>query len=304
VGDPSQIKKMKLCYAMMTLMVFTAAFEFIVAKPLMETVSSITIIWLKFTLASLLLLCIKLVRDRRWPFRIRDIPYFFICGLVGEVLYYLGVFKALTILPVALVTVVIALSPVMSIILERVIFSKRVRLPSMLGICISFFGICLIAGLDPSILAGGRFLGYLLAFVGPVTINVYNLLITAKLSGRYNVFDLTMYLCIAVSIVTLPFALGNLPRVEDLNVTVILSIAYLGFALGALSLFIYINSLVVLGPTTTLLFMNFVPVVTCVFGWLCLGEIITPGQMIGGAITLIGCAAVIWYSGRADLSGR
>jgi drug/metabolite transporter (DMT)-like permease len=35
-----------------------------------------------------------------------------------------------------------------------------------------------------------------------------------------------------------------------------------------------------------------------------LGETILPLQLVGGAVTLTGCAAVIWFKGKTELVSR
>jgi len=284
-------------YIFMTGVVFVCAFEFILIKPYLEAVSALTFIWMKYMLAFIVLCGIKLARKGRWPFSVSDIPVFILLAVTGEFLYYLGSYNAVNYLPVALVTVVIALCPVLSIIFERLVYKKKVMLPAILGICVSLFGISLVAGVDIAMLASGRLWGYVLAFVPVVSVNIYNLIVV-KLTSRYTPVDIAIYVIAATVVISFPTAVGNLPEPAFFTTSFIAVIAFLGLAVGAFGSFAYINSINVLGPTTTLLFSNFVPVVSCVFGWLCLGETIMPLQLIGGAVTLIGCASVIWFYGK------
>ncbi|MCL1896457.1 MAG: DMT family transporter [Clostridiales bacterium] len=294
----------RLNYFMMTLLVFLCAFEYILAKPILETVPSLTVIWIKYLFAFAILVCVKCVRDRRFPFRAKDIPLFLLSAVLGEMLYYFGGFEAMGYMPIALVTVVIALSPVLSIAFERVAYRKKVRPPAVAGILVSLFGICLVAGVEPAMVASGRIWGYLLAFLSVVCANANNLVVI-KLASRYGSYDLTMYVLGAVALVSTPFAIGQMPPAGAIDASFIGSMIYFVFAIGCFGVFAYINSLRVLGPTTSLLFSNLVPVVSCYFGWLCLGETILPLQLAGGAVTLAGCAVVIWVRGQAGMySGR
>jgi len=288
----------RLSYIFMTVTVFLLAFEFIVAKTILSVVPTFTVIWMKYAIAFVALLCVKAARRERWPFTVRDIPYFILCALTGEIIYYYGSFSAMDYLPVALLTVVLALCPVLSIILERLIYKKRIMLPAVIGICVSLFGITLVAGVDIAMFSGGRLWGYLLAFIPVVSTNIYNFIVL-KMVARYSIFDISIYVIATTAIITFPMAIGNLPEPQSINAYFIGAVMFLGLVVGALGFFIYVNSLSVLGPTTTLMFSNFVPVVAVVFGWMILNESILPLQLLGGAITLIGCGSAIWYNGKS-----
>jgi len=290
----------KLNYIIMISVVFLCAFEYIFAKPILESVPALTVIWFKYVISFAVLICIKLVRGIHIPFILRDMPVFVALALLGEVFYYLGSFSALSYLPVALVTVVIAMAPVLSIVFDRFIYKRKIRIPVALGVGVSLMGIFMVAGVDIGMVTSGRFIGYLLAVLPAVCANLYNV-IAIKLTTRYSTFEISFYIIGATAIICTPYGLSHLPASNSINVFFVLTVVYLGVMVASYGLFAYVNSLKILGATTTLLFSNFVPVVACVFGWLFLKETILPLQLVGGAIALIGCAAVIWYKGRIEI---
>jgi len=61
---------------------------------------------------------------------------------------------------------------------------------------------------------------------------------------------------------------------------------------------IQIKSLHVIGPTSSALFVNFLPVTSTFFGWFFLGEIIAPIQFVGGAIVIVAGYFVIKEKGK------
>ena len=63
-----------------------------------------------------------------------------------------------------------------------------------------------------------------------------------------------------------------------------------GFAIGDLFLF---KSLVMLGARISMLIMTLAPPIAAIFGWLILGETLSPYQFIGMVVTLFGIAIVI-----------
>jgi len=293
----------RLSYILMTSLVFVCAFEYIFTKSILEFAPTITIIWLKYIVGFVTVICVKIIRGGRLPFIARDIPVFFLLGLLGEALYYIGGLYSLSYIPIALLTVIIAMSPVLSVVFDRFIYKRRVRFQTIIGVGVSLFGICLVAGVDTGMLANGRIFGYLLAIVPVICANLYNV-VAIKLTPRYNTFDMAIYVIGATLIMCTPYGLSHLPPPDALNATFILTIVFLGSGVAGFGVFVYVNSLKVLGATTSLMFSNFVPVVSVIFSWLLLNETVLPLQLVGGAIALIGCAAVIWYKGKTEIFNK
>lgn len=95
-----------------------------------------------------------------------------------------------------------------------------------------------------------------------------------------------------------PYALANLPEASTISPSIVGGILYLGLVSTGVGFVISVKSLHVLGPTTTAMFSNFLPVTTTLFGWLLLGEAISFLQMVGGAIVIAAGCIVIKEKGR------
>ena len=296
------IKSKKLLYVLNAAWVFVGAFEYILSKPVLEVIPTLELLWFKYIIAGAIIICVKFVTKQTWSFRLKDIPIFIMLALFGEIFYFFSGFTAMSYIPIALVTVVISLTPVLSVVFDRFYYRRKVRVPTILGICASLFGISMVAGLDTELLAGGRIVGYILAFLPAVFTNIYNIIVLRN-TPRYSPFDIALYLILTTTIILTPYGLSHLPPPQDINAGMILTAVFLAVFPAVLGMLVYINSLKVLGSTTTVLYLNFVPVVSCIFAWLLLGETITSLQMIGGAITITGCAAVIWFKDRTELAG-
>ena len=55
-----------------------------------------------------------------------------------------------------------------------------------------------------------------------------------------------------------------------------------------------------LGPTTSALYSDFLPVSTAVFGWIFLRESLSPLQMLGGVVVIAAGYIVIKEKGKLD----
>ncbi|MDR1496636.1 MAG: DMT family transporter [Clostridiales Family XIII bacterium] len=284
-------------YVLMTILVIVWGYEYIAAKDAMETVAPLTLVCFKYGVALVFLIAYKLIRDRHFLLRKRDIGFFVLCALFGDIMYWVGEYNAMHYMQISLVTIVLAFVPVLSIILEIFIYKVKPTLAISLGIIICIAGVTLVVGADMKALLSGQFIGFLLAGVAVVSWNIYNFL-TARLSGSYNPLDVTIYQLTAAVVVTLPYTVMNFPAVASIDAHFIYDVLYLALPSTCFSFVVYINSVRSIGVTPTALFSNMLPVTSTFFGWLCLGEMIAPLQIVGGAIVVAAGSVVIWLKGK------
>jgi drug/metabolite transporter (DMT)-like permease len=284
-------------YVLMTALVVVWGYEYIVAKDAMETVAPITLVCFKYSVAIVVLLTYKLIMDRRFTIRGRDVGFFVLCAVFGDIMYWVGEYGAMHYMQISLVTIVLAFVPAVSIILEIFIYKVRPTPAVALGIAVCIVGVALVVGADMAALMNGKLLGFLLAGVAVVSWNIYNFL-TAKLSGDYNPLDVTIYQLIAAVLVSLPYTLFNLPPASAIDAQFVYDVLYLALLGGAFSYLVYINSVRSLGVTPSALFSNMLPVTSTFFGWLCLGEMIAPLQIAGGIVVVAAGSVVIWLKGK------
>jgi drug/metabolite transporter (DMT)-like permease len=229
----------------------------------------------------------------------RDIPLYIICAIVGDIIYFYSEYTAMDYLPVSLISIILTLTPMLSVVTERVIYKKKTSFKAVIGIIICVVGVALIIGVDFEVLLQGRLFGYVLAFVCVFTYNVWNFM-TASLHEKYDTVTLMLNQMLCVIILLLPYAIYNAPEASEITQTLIWQIVFLALINSGFSFFVTARSLYILGPTTTTLFANFLPVTTTIFGWLILNETISMVQMLGGIIVIIAGYIVIKEKGKAE----
>ncbi|MDR1028176.1 MAG: DMT family transporter [Clostridiales Family XIII bacterium] len=286
-------------YLLMIMLVFFWGFEYIVAKSALDACKPITLVFFKYSVGFVVLTVIKLARDRRLPFRKKDIPFFLICAIFGDIFYYGCEYGALTYLPVSVVTIILAFVPAVSIVAEIFVYKRKPTVAIVAGIVVCAAGVGLVVGADFTELLKGGAIGYLLAFFAVISWNIYNF-ITAKLTGHYNPLDLTLYQLAAAILLSAPYAAFNLPDVALADPSLILAIAYLGVVSSAFGFMIYVNAVAVIGVTPSSLFSNMLPVTSTFFGWIFLRETISFAQIMGGVIVIAAGSVVIWLKGKQD----
>lgn len=292
----SQKKRM---YLLMIFLVFSWGLEYIFAKQALAVMEPLSLIFFKYAIGFLVVLGIKLKLDGRGLMRKKDIPMFVICALFGEVGYFFLEYSAMDYLPVALVTIVLAFVPGLSILIDKVIFKKKATGKMVIGMLLSILGIIFVIGFDYKILLQGRLIGYLLAFGAVISWNLYNFL-TASLHEKYSSATLTLNQLICTLLMVGPYGLSHLPAPQLVTPGVVGGILYLGILSTGLGFLIQVKSLHVLGPTVTAIFSNLLPITTTFFGWLFLKETISFAQMLGGAVVIAAGYIVIKEKGRLE----
>lgn len=292
-------KDRKSSYILMVLLVFIWGYEYVAAKYALQILTPMTLIFFKYLIALFCLFGIKFIKDGKNFIKKRDIPWLIGCALFGELLYFWGEYSAMSYMPVSLITIVLAFVPALSVIIERIVYKNQANLKIYLGIFATIVGIVLVVGSDFSILFQGRILGYLLAFFAVLSWNVYNFL-TKHLTEGYTVLTLTVNQIIFALLLSAPFALGNLPALADFTPKVVGGILYLGIASAGIGFLIYVKALGILGPTSTALFSNFLPVTATLCGWIFLGETIGFLQIIGGVIVIGAGCFVLREKGKLE----
>ena len=292
-------KSKKIAYFLMVILIFLWGFDYIVAKNALKVCEPLTLIFIRYVFGVLIILAIKLVTNRKFTLRKKDILFLIVCAIFGELIYFGAEYTALSYLPVSIVTLVLSLVPVVSIIIEFFLYKRRPSVAVIIGCFVSIFGIALIVGADISELLSGKLTGYLLVLAALISWNIYNFM-TAKLTNHYSPFELTLYQLLAAIVVSAPYAVFNMPDASDIDTMFVLSIAYLAVVSSVICFIIYVNSIKVVGVTPTALFANMLPVTSTLMGWIFLGEMISPIQMIGGVIVIVAGSVVIYLKNKND----
>jgi drug/metabolite transporter (DMT)-like permease len=291
-------KSPKLNYALMSVLVCLWGLEFIIAKRALGYFDPMSLVFLKYGVAFFVLVSVKLIVDRRINIKKRHIIPMFVCSLFGDVIYYACEYRALSYVPVAVLTIILSFVPLLSVLIEWGFFGRRPSLLMVAGIIICVFGIALVIGVDLSRLRGG-YPGYILGGIAILSWNMYNFF-TESLADDFSVLDLTLYQNICTVIMLLPYIAFHPPALASAPAAAIGGVLYLGTVSGALGFFIYVNAISVLGSTPCALFSTFMPVSAAFFGLILLKERLTPLQLAGGAVVIAAACVVLRQKNLLD----
>ena len=284
---------------LMCMLVCFWGLDYVFAKEALNILQPMSLLFLKYSVGFIVLLAIKLKVDRKAIVRLKDIPWFILCSLTGEILYFFCEYGAMDYIPVSLITIILSFVPAVSIFIDRILYKKKASPKMLLGVMACIIGVIIVIGADFRVLLEGRILGYLLAFGAVISWNCYNF-ITAKVSENYNSATMSFTQLTCTVLMVMPYALHNMPPIDDFTPGVIGGIIYLGCVSAGVGFFILVYGLKVLGPTISAMFSNFLPVTATIFGWLFLGETIGMMQFAGGALVIASSCVVIAEKGKME----
>jgi drug/metabolite transporter (DMT)-like permease len=286
---------------LMLLLILIWSFDYVVAKHALETFDPLSLLHLKYTVGLVLMVIIKRFADPGLKLQRRDLGTLIACSIMGEIVYFYCEYSALDYLPVSLITILLAFVPAVSILIEIIVYRVIPSRKLVIGILFSAVGVMLIIGVDLRALMEGRLIGYLFVFGAILAWNAYNF-ITARLHANYSSISLTVMQLACTVLLLSPYAYANFPGVQVFTPDIIGGIIYLGIFGAGIGFFIQVKALHILGPTTTALFSNFMPVVATIMGWILLNETISLLQGAGGVLVIAAGYFVIKEKGKAEES--
>lgn len=293
------MREKNIVFLLMCGLVCLWGLDYVFAKEALEILEPMNLLFLKYGVGFLLVLGVKLKQDKKAIMRKKDIPFFILCSLTGEMLYFTCEYTAMDYIPVSLITIILAFVPAVSIIAERIVYKKKFSVRMAFGILLCIAGVAIVIGADFSELFRGKILGYILAFGAVISWNVYNF-ITASVSRHYTGVTMAFNQLLCTILIIMPYALYTMPSLHAFTPEVVGGIIYLGVGSAGMGFMILVRGLKILGPTITAMFSNFLPVTATIFGWIFLGETIGLTQVIGGVIVIASSCLVIAEKGKME----
>ncbi|WP_265449730.1 DMT family transporter, partial [Aeromonas salmonicida] len=208
-------------------------------------------------------------------------------ALLGMVLNQtLGYYAAQT-LGATEIGLMMGLTPLMTVLLSIWLLRERPTWGALLGGLISILGLTILLGQgDPSrLFTQGIHIGSVYMLLSAGTYALYSVLLKKWDLGLGNWSMLYGQVLCSLLFLT-PFYLlvdGQWPDGRALWL-----ILYAGIPTSALSPWLWMQGIALLGASRTAIFMNLLPVMTAVLAISWLGETLTSYHLIGGGMTLLG----------------
>jgi len=288
-----------LAHVLMIFLVISWGFDYVPAKWGLEIMDPLTLLFIKYILGFVVAFGMKCFKGSRQWIRKKDIPVFILCSIFGELIYFYCEYSAMNYIPVALLTIILGFVPVVSVLVERVLYKRIPNAKIIIGIAFCIIGICFVLSSDLKVIFEGRIFGYILAFAAVFSWNAYNF-ITASLE-RYDSLTVSCTQMICTICLCAPLAIhSGFPALSEFSPQLIAGLLWIGVFDAGIGFIIMVYALKKLGPTISALYSDFLPVSTTFFGAVILHESITWLQVVGGIIVVAAGFVVIREKGRLD----
>lgn len=239
----------------------------------------------RFLVAMAVLPLIALLARESLRVAARDLPLLATGGLVGVTLYFLCENNGVLLLTASESSLVIGVIPVATMLAERLFLGTRLPARAYAGALLSFAGVGLIAARSPG--ASGEPAGFIYMGGAALAWVAYSFA-TRPLFSRYGRVTVTFWQSLFGLIGFVPFAIAESPAWRMPDLVVSLNVLYLGVVCTALGYWFYVTTLDLIGAGGASVFVNLIPVVSVVAGFLILGERLAPVQLAGGAVAVAG----------------
>lgn len=221
--------------------------------------------------------------------RKEDVPTILFMLACEPCLYFLFEAAALKNTSASQAGMITAMLPLMVAIAAGLYLKERISVKTVLGFLVAIIGACLLSlAAASNHAAPNPVLGNFYEFMAMVCATGYTISLK-RLCARYEPLFLTALQACAGSVFFLPFLF--LPTTElpvRFEPVPGLSILYLGFfvTMGAYGLYNFAVSRVPASQAAA--FVNLIPVLTVILGWVILGERFTPLQYAASALVIAG----------------
>jgi drug/metabolite transporter (DMT)-like permease len=265
---------------------------FVAGRVVSQEMESFSIAFLRFAVASVLLLSLTVLAEGRLPALKRGqiIPVILL-GMTGVFAYNVMFFKGLRLIEASRAALIIATCPVFITLASAALLKERIGALRALGIALSVCGAAVVIskGNAARLFRDGLGLGEVYIFCCVLSWVAYSLIgksVMRKLSPLAAVSYSSAVGAIALAVPAFLEGMGrDIFHIRPLNW---LSIGYLAVFGTVIGFVWYYEGVRRIGPTRAGLFINFVPIFAVLSAFVILKEPITPSLACGAALVMVG----------------
>ena len=255
---------------------------------------ALTFLAVRFASAGALIAAIAFAMGAPWPKGARAWLNCIVAGTLLHGIYLGGVWWAVRHgLPAGISGLIAGLQPILTALFAPLLLGERITAKHWLGIAFGFLGIALVLQPQLAKVAPEALYGVIV----PVVVNIAAMFAVTFgsffqkariVSGDLRTITAIQYL--AACLFVLPFAIALEPMRIDWNLTMMLVLGWsvVVLSLGSIGLYFFMLRRGEVSRIATYLYL--VPALVAVQAWALFGETLTPLQLGGMAVTVIGVA--------------
>jgi len=272
--------------------------NFVVVKAAIGELGPLTFTAARYVVATVTLFL--LVRWRLGPVRppARLAVALMALGMLGfggyQVLWSIG----LTQITAGDSALIIAASPVLTVLLAGAVGMDRLSAPKVAGALIAFAGVAVVVAAGHELSLGSSLLGDLLTLGAAVLWAIYTVVGTRMLRS-VDPLQATAWAVLGGTLFLLPFGLFNVltSPPADVSLPAVVGLVYSGALAAAVANVLVFNAIRLVGPARVTISQLLVPAGAVVLGAIFLAEPVGVAQVVGGAVIVLG----VWLTRRPSI---
>lgn len=282
----------RLGNAAMLLAVFFWGTSFVSIKIVLGELPPVTMAVIRFVIATVLLFGLLHRLEPGTKPQKRDIYRLLTAGFLGVSLYFYFENTGMKLTTASNAALIAAVIPILATLLDMAFYRTRLSLLQGTGMLLALAGTYLAVTANGQISMGsGNLKGNLLIFCSSVSWSVFTLY-TKSLQRSYSGLFLTAWQNLTGTLLLLPLSFAEHGEWRMVSLKVLLHLLYLAVCCSAGCYLLYNYALKRLDVVSTTVYLNMVPVVGVLCGYLFLRETVLPVQLAGGCVILAGVAVV------------
>lgn len=277
--------------------------SFAALKSALGSFSPMTVIWLRMAIASVVFAPMWFFLPKP-QYRRGDVGWLALITLLQPCVYYLAEGYAIQYTTSSAAGVISAIVPLLVAVGAWLFLREHLPWRSILAIAVSLIGVAMLSlGGATQTSAPNPVLGNMLELIAMVAA-AGSMIALKHLSLRYNPWFLTGLQAAVGAIFFLPGAIAGDPA-SWLQATPLAwaCVAYLGTVVSLAAFGLYNTAITHMPANRAALAINLVPAVALLTGWIVLGEMLAPVQLVGCAV-IIGAVVLAETGGKATIDGE
>jgi drug/metabolite transporter (DMT)-like permease len=273
--------------------------SFIATKIVLQDISPVTIVWLRFAMGVVVLGIAVALRDQFSLPKKNEWPYLALLGFLGITLHQWLQSNGLKTSEASTTAWIVATTPVFMALLGWLILRETLTGLKILGIVLAFIGVLLVVSHgNIASISIGKFgaPGDKLILVSSINWAVFSALSRRGLKTYSASLMIFFVMLLGWLIISIAFVVGgNYAEIPHLTFQGWLGILFLGIFCSGLAYIAWYDALQALSTANTGVFLYIEPLIAMVVAFLVLSEPITLASLAGGGIILFG----VWLVNRS-----
>ncbi|MEB3052606.1 DMT family transporter [Bacillus pseudomycoides] len=262
---------------------------YVVSKYVLDFIPPLTLVWLRFIIAFVVLYMILKTTKRKQKTTIqinkKDWLLFAWIGFIGYFVSITCQFVGTKLSDAHTGSLVTSATPAFMVVFATLILKENLTTRRILSTVLATLGVTIVIGWDIEV--GSYFIGTIILVGAAITWALLSIYVKIA-SQQFSSLVITTYAIFFSLFFITPCMIWELQSnpIGDLNTTIISGILYLGIISTAGAFFLWNKGLELMDASIGSLFFFFQPIVGSLLGWLLLNETLNRNFFIGGALII------------------